>query len=205
MSSLHLTIITLLGLYFTGLNDAEKKGVVWKQVGEDITIQCRGSNDYEFLSLFQGLNKTVRLLFTEKSKKVLFGEEIKERSQTNGDFPNVDILIKNLTLNDIGPYYCEYKKIGEKGNQKIINGQGSVLLVVTGEPHQGNKQECGPSDQSLVIVSVVIAGTVLLVIVAALFIWITLKFQTRSKSATRKSKHNVTNDVYEDMRGTLRR
>uniref|UniRef100_A0A3Q3J466 Immunoglobulin V-set domain-containing protein n=1 Tax=Monopterus albus TaxID=43700 RepID=A0A3Q3J466_MONAL len=66
----------------------------------------------------------------------IISDKIKDRVQLNGAFPNVDILIKNLTVEDTGPYWCSYVEMGGKSSDLLnVKSKGSVLLVVKGEPH----------------------------------------------------------------------
>lgn len=58
---------------------------------------------------------------------------MKGRVKTNGEFPSMDIVIKNLDLDDSGPYWCVYSKIDYSYTQLMTQGNESVLLVVTGE------------------------------------------------------------------------
>lgn len=154
-----------------------------------------------------GLSEDSDVFFTEKDLvKTTVADRYKHRLQSNGDFPNVNILIKNLTLNDTGPYWCVYKIFDTKTNkQKSIKGDGSVLLVVTDDKRGATDpmKACNGSHQDLVLVSVVISAAVLLCILMAFLIMIILK--TRSLRASVTPRRLPTNDVYEDMRGTFRR
>lgn len=68
--------------------------------------------------------------FTQKSA---INQKCTERLQFQ--FPSVDILIKNLTLKDTGPCRCMCKITVRNYAVKTTRSSGSVLLVVTGEPH----------------------------------------------------------------------
>lgn len=118
------------GFYF---HPAENSEVLWKDVGESITIQCRCENHPESLYVKRGLNKNVDLFFKVKEqKKNTIIAEFKERLQVNGVFPNLDFLIRNLTFEDTGPYWCIYNTLDEH-KSITTDGKGSVLLVVKGE------------------------------------------------------------------------
>lgn len=113
--------------------------MVWKRFGEAITIQCRPfQKSEEYLTLKMGLREEFQIIHTEnESKKVVIAPPFKERVQINQEFANVDIFIKNLTSNDTGPYWCVYKKFDVVSSQIVeTKGNGSVLLVVTGEALQ---------------------------------------------------------------------
>lgn len=107
--------------------------MVWARPGEAFTIQCRQpEQDQESLTLKRGIKKS-DIVFM-----YLGGQTIKDgfnhRLQINGVFPNLDILIKNLTSDDTGPYWCLYAKTNENLNEiEEKEGTGSVLLVVSGE------------------------------------------------------------------------
>ncbi|KAM9746387.1 uncharacterized protein ACNS7B_010395 [Menidia menidia] len=201
MSAVWLKTSTILCLCYAALTET----VVWRHVGEDVTIQCRGEAKYESLSLKRGLSQDVTLFHRAKTNRKTLAKEIEKRSQTNGEFPNMDILIKNLTSNDTGPYWCIYKIVDASTSTLRDNkGKGSVLLVVT--ENKGGKlpadEDCDQSHQSLVVVSSVISGAVLLGIILAFLIWIILK--TRTSCFRPKRRQVATNDVYEDMRGRQR-
>lgn len=204
MCAVWLKLLTILCIYCAALIDAENKGVVWRNVGEAVTIQCRARQSQEYLSLRMGLNEEREVFFTESFTKNTVARGVTGRLQFNGVFPNVDVLIQNLTLNDTGPYWCVYKMFDEKKNtMKITKGEGSVLLVVTEDRRATTDavQGCNSPDQSLVLVSVVVAAAVLFGLIIGFIIWLVLK----TKRNTVKPRPVATNDVYEDMRGTLRR
>lgn len=115
--------------------NAEIQGVVWKKTGEEITIQCKSKNVQEYLRLKMGLNEEVDIFGVEKdSNKITVSKRFSDRLVPNVDFPNVDILIKNLTLKDTGPYWCVYQMFNKSTtNLKEVKGTGSILLVVTGQ------------------------------------------------------------------------
>lgn len=109
--------------------------MVWRDIGGSITIQCKAPEQVqELLVLKKGLEQD-EIYTRHGNGRPVISKDFKDRLQVNGKFPNIDILIKNLTSNDTGPYWCHYSKIDpEEGG--IINqkGNGSLLLVVTGEP-----------------------------------------------------------------------
>lgn len=101
-------------------------GVEWKDVGGNVTIGCRPPGEGQTsLSLRKS---EAKILFVHgKSRKETIASEVSGRLQWTGEFPDIDIIIKNLTSDDTGAYWCEY-------NTELVLGKGSVLLVVTGEP-----------------------------------------------------------------------
>ncbi|XP_017161576.1 uncharacterized protein LOC103469283 [Poecilia reticulata] len=206
MSAVWVKISTILCLCYT----AEMKGVQWKEVGQSITIQCRSSSDQDRLSLTMGLNETEIVGINKKPHKEIIREGMKERVQTSGTFPNIQILIKYLRENDTGPYWCSYSKTEDVTyQQKIMKGDGSVLLVVTEKrqetppPSDDPQKKCEGPDTNMVLVGVAIAVGVLLVMMLG-FILFTHKTKS-SDNAIKPRRVAAGNDVYEDMRGTLRR
>lgn len=196
MSSLWLRCITSFCLIFTALGATENSGVIWKNVEEHVTIQCKcPKSGHDSLTLKKGLNEEFEVLVRVNDKDTI-NKQFSDRLQVNGAMPNVSILIKNLTSNDTGPYWCVYKMF-DAGSTKteITKGLGSVLLVVT----DSNKPMCEEADKNLIVGSVVITAAVLLCIILSLFVWLI------HKSKSKKPRRVPTNDVYEDMRGTLRR
>lgn len=99
-----------------------------------LTIQCRQlTMDQELLTLERGIKKSDVMSMNPNDEVIK--NELKDRIQINGVFPNPDILIQNLTSDDTGPYWCFYSKTDKKLNEiKQEEGKGSVLLVVSGEP-----------------------------------------------------------------------
>ncbi|XP_027140565.1 uncharacterized protein LOC104929808 [Larimichthys crocea] len=215
MSAAWLKLITILCLFSTALSGPESGGVVWTDVGGSVTIQCRDTADKESLSLEKGLSQEEILNKDRDSEKITIAKGFRDRLQLDGEFPNLNIFIRNLTTDDMGPYWCVYKKYDTTASQiKTVKGKGSVLLVVRdqermaviGDASEKTKQ-CDSSDKNLVLLSVVISAAILLGIIIGFLIWIVLKTKalrsTRSTRSTVKPR-NTTNDVYEDMRGTLR-
>ncbi|XP_054464073.1 uncharacterized protein LOC129098956 [Anoplopoma fimbria] len=199
MSAVYLKLMTILCLSCTALSGPGSSGVLWKDVGEAVTIQCRpDAKDQEYLRLEKGLSND-QIYFTDGTPgKKTISTKFQGRLQLHGDFPNITILIKNLTTEDTGPYYCMYSKFDPKSAQAVDRrGLGSVLLVVTDTATDtAEEQQC---DVNLIMVAVVICGAALLVITICILIWLILKITTK------KPRRVPNNDVYEDMRGTIRR
>ncbi|XP_076609266.1 uncharacterized protein LOC143334375 [Chaetodon auriga] len=200
MCAVWLKLVTILCLSCTALTGPESGGVVWRDFGGSVTIQCRSpEQDQESLSLKKGLGEDEILFKESNSEKPTISSEFTSRLELHGVFPSMDIFIKNLTSADTGPYWCTYTKFDQMTSQRVtMKGTGSVLLVVT-----DTMKQCDPENKNLVLVSVVISAAVLLGIIMGFFIWIILK--TKTLRSTVKPRHTTTNDVYEDMRGTLRR
>ncbi|XP_018527208.1 uncharacterized protein LOC108880233 [Lates calcarifer] len=222
MSAVWLKLITILCLSCTAQGDPGNGGVVWSEVGQAITIQCQSSETLQdSLTLTKGLNEEVEAVFVDRTtQNFKIADPFKGRLQLNNRFPTVDIRIKNLTSNDTGPYWCVYKRFDTQSAQIITSkGQGSVLLVVTDaasaalspRPHNSNEPALLPGDnegcespnQNLVLVCVVISAAVLLGIILCILALILVK--TKILRTREKPRRVTNNDVYEDMRGTLRR
>ncbi|XP_074553381.1 uncharacterized protein LOC141809992 isoform X2 [Halichoeres trimaculatus] len=198
MSAVCLKLLTILSVCCTALSASESSGAIWKDPGDSITIQCRfPTKDQSYMYLKKGLNDFDVFFRQKGSEKDTIATGFKSRLQTHGVFPNVDILIRNLTSDDTDPYWCEYQKISMSPQK--TKGQGSVLLVVNRE---STAQQCGEPNKDLVLVSVVISAVVLLGILLAFFVWI---IKTKALRTTVKPQRVSNNDVYEDMRGTVRR
>ncbi|XP_030592212.1 uncharacterized protein LOC115784945 [Archocentrus centrarchus] len=204
MSALWLEFILILCFYGTAWTDADVEGVVRKHVGQSVTIQCRSTSNQETLNLKKGLHEERDIFYaTVHSDKRTIDSKFTDRLQYHEKFPNVEILIKNLTLNDTGPYWCVYKTIENYG-QKITKGSGSVLLVVTEKPSTVVVRECQPPQNDMVLWAVVIAAAVLILILSIPLIMMILKTKPSHNTVKRRQQVPV-NDVYEDMRGTIRR
>lgn len=107
---------------------------MWRDLGGFVTIKCRASvRDQDFLNIKIGLLHMDDVFSIGKNKTPIISKEFRDRLQfDNGGFPDMDIKISNLTIEDTGPYWCIYTKAAKKLVQG--NGNGSVLLVVKGEP-----------------------------------------------------------------------
>lgn len=166
-----------------------------------MTIQCRTeTKDVESLTVKSGIHES-DLFFIHKAKQEspTIRDIFQGRFQYRGDFPNMDILIKDLFLNDTGPYWCLYqKRNGIKRQMETLKGKGSVLLVVS-DVHK----ECPPPYEDKFLVAITVAAAVLFCILAGFILWLILKTKTFCCSA--KPRPVPTNEVYEDMRATLRR
>ncbi|XP_043957073.1 uncharacterized protein LOC122822452 [Gambusia affinis] len=205
MSAVWVKMSTILCLCYT----AEMKGVVWKEVGQSITIQCRIGSVQDHLNLKMGLIETEIVSINREPKKEIIHQGMKERVQTHGSFPNYDILIKNLRENDTGPYWCAYSKT-EDYSFITTKGDGSVLLVVTEKrkqtpsPSTPPQRNCEGADTNMVLLVVGIFVGVLLIMMLGFVLFITRKTKS-SNNAVKPRRVATGNDVYEDMRGTLRR
>ncbi|XP_029997581.1 uncharacterized protein LOC115424450 isoform X2 [Sphaeramia orbicularis] len=203
------TQIFLSFLFCSAICGLESSGVQWKNVGESITIQCRSSEaDMDAAGLTKGLNKDTEIAFKYKnSPKITIAPPFRNRLQLGSEFPNMDFLLSNLTSADTGPYWCEYQKIDSKSptGLKNVAGTGSVLLVVTDNTVQTGKSvtpgDCEQPNNSLVVTSVVISAAVLLGLILVIVAFI----KTKALCSTSKPTPVPHNDVYEDMRGTIRR
>ncbi|KAM6913879.1 uncharacterized protein PEZ65_014394 isoform 2-T2 [Lycodopsis pacificus] len=197
MSAVYLKLTAVLCLSCTALSGpGSSGGVVWRDFGEAITIQCRcPEQGPDSMTLQQGLSDKTLVLFKDgKSEKTNTAKEFSGRLQLNGVFPNMDILIMNLTANDTGTYWCMYMKFDRvTSDYKEVKGSGSVLLVVT-----DTRCDAQSDSNNLILVSVVICAATLLGIIICFLIWIILK----TKMCTAKKPRFVpNNDVYEEMRG----
>nr|XP_040047163.1 cell surface A33 antigen-like [Gasterosteus aculeatus aculeatus] len=160
-------------------------GVEWKDVGGNVTIGCRPPEEGQ-TSLSLRKSEAQILNVHGKSRKETIASEFSGRLQLTGEFPDIDIIIKNLTSDDTGAYWCEY--------DTEMLGNGSVLLVVT------DTMRCEEPNDNLTLVSLLICGAVLLLLILGFLIWIIRKMCT-----PRKPQRVPGNDVYEDMRATIRR
>ncbi|KAG8007027.1 hypothetical protein GBF38_023146 [Nibea albiflora] len=202
MSAARIQLITILCLFSTALSGPESGGVVWKDPGGSITIQCTATTkDHEHLSLEKGLTPSDQILYKDKdSNQEVKATGFKDRLQLHGQFHNLSIYIKNLTAADTGLYWCIYSMYNPKAGQVQKECKASLLLVVRESP-----RHCDPSDKNLVLLSVVISAAILLGIIIGFLIWIVLKTKAmRSARSTAKPRRTAANDVYEDMRGTMR-
>ncbi|XP_060882485.1 uncharacterized protein si:rp71-81e14.2 [Labrus mixtus] len=196
MSAVCLKFITFLCLCCTALSGSESNGVVRRDPGGSVTIQCRYlQSSPASLTLMKGLNDDFQVLYKMNTSRPVIAKDFKSRLQIHGEFPNLEIFIRNLTSEDTGPYWCKYQK--STTDPKPENGQGSVLLLVT-----DTAKKCDQSNKSLVVVSVVISAAVLLGIILAFLVWI---IKARSRRTTEKPVRINNNDVYEEMRATIRR
>ncbi|XP_030592213.1 T-cell immunoreceptor with Ig and ITIM domains-like [Archocentrus centrarchus] len=192
MSALWFQLITFVCLSFGAPVGADVEGVVRKHVGQSVTIQCRSTSDQETLNLKKGLHEERDIFYaTVHSDKRTIDSKFTDRLQYHEKFPNVEILIKNLTLNDTGPYWCVYKMTDKKYVQKITKGSGSVLLVVTEKPSTVLVRECQPPQNDMVLWAVVITAAVLIVILSIPLIMMILKKKRLHTTAGTSRDENV--------------
>ncbi|XP_051245010.1 uncharacterized protein LOC127356954 isoform X3 [Dicentrarchus labrax] len=179
MSAAWLKLITILCLSCTALSGPDSE-VLWKDFGGSFTIQCRAPEpEQDSLTLKKGLSMDIDVFHKPSgSDRNITAEQFKYRLQSNGKFPNVDILIKNLTSNDTGPYWCCYAKF-DLNTATVIHkkGTGSVLLVVS-----DTVKQCDPPHQNLTLGFVVISA-VLVGFIIGILIWITLKVKKDPEQA----------------------
>lgn len=110
--------------------------MLWRTPGKDMTIQCRmETKDVESLTVKSGISENdLFFIHKENQKSPTIRDIFQGRLQHNGKFPNMDILIRDLFLNDTGPYWCFYQKRNHiKRQMESLKGKGSVLLVVSGK------------------------------------------------------------------------
>ncbi|XP_027898791.1 uncharacterized protein LOC114160404 [Xiphophorus couchianus] len=141
MSAVWVKICAILCLCYS----AETKEVVWREVGESVTIRCRSRTMkdrslhfkrglWEDMEIAQITNKK-KLTKTQKDRlkisetKLDVVKTMTDRVQHNGTYPDIDFLLKNLSVNDTGAYFCLYLK-DASSNREMIKGEGSVIVVV---------------------------------------------------------------------------
>lgn len=116
----------------------EGSELLWRTPGKDVSIQCRPENQdqVQSVSVMRGLTKDdVFRVEADSKEKPLIKDPFHGRLQYSGTYPNLDILIKNLYLNDTGPYWCICQKVNRmKKETETVKTKGSVLLVVSGKP-----------------------------------------------------------------------
>lgn len=118
------------------MSDAEIVGKVErKESGAVHTIHCKSLEDNNSqLYLKKGIEEETSVFVQDRmSGQPTINDAYKGRLDVNGKFPNMEIVIKNLTTDDTGPYWCKYAGEDAKKQMTEKKGLGSVLLVVTGE------------------------------------------------------------------------
>lgn len=106
---------------------------MWKELGGSITIQCRTpAKEHKLLNVKRGLHKDDIFAINSNWTSVITSNEVENRTLVKGTFPNLNITINNLIMEDTGPYWCFYSTFGK--TMETEEGKGAVLLVVTGGP-----------------------------------------------------------------------
>lgn len=111
---------------------AEGNNIVWKNVGEDVTIACRTSQEQNHMFLKRGLHEETVLFYADKNSTTSKIEPA-NKIQTRGKFPNITFTIKNLTSTDIGPHWCLFTHYDKNFKGTTDKKYGSILLVIKGE------------------------------------------------------------------------
>ncbi|XP_017161699.1 uncharacterized protein LOC108166493 [Poecilia reticulata] len=213
MSAVWVKICAILCLCYA----AEMKEVVWREVGESVTIQCRSRTNkdlslhfkrglWEDMDIAQITNELrlargekERMKFTERKL-----EEVKnmiDRVEFNGKYPNVDFLLKNLSVDDTGAYWCLYLK-DVSNTRKMMKGDGSVIVVVKensyarAEAMQGSDVPTMNMPWHVPLVYAVPAAVLFLGIILSFIIWI--KRRTESADITVEQTHAYAETVSTD-------
>lgn len=134
-ASLNVSLKLFRALFWPLFEGSE---LLWRTPGKDVAIQCRleTQDEVQSLSVTRGLAQDdVFHVEADSKDKPLIKDPFHGRLQYSGTYPNLDILIKNLYLNDTGPYWCICRKVNKiKRETTIVKTKGSVLLVVSGKP-----------------------------------------------------------------------
>ncbi|KAG7491585.1 hypothetical protein MATL_G00005740 [Megalops atlanticus] len=179
--------------------------MIWLKWGDSLTIQCSTTTDnYDGLYLLWGLDEETEIFFLHKeTKKLTIGTKYRSRVKTEGEVNKLTITIANMTEDDSGVYWCKYRHINEAmGNTDRAKGNGSSLVVV-----RGVYKPCPPGDgtpvmtPTLVTVTAISAGSVFLLCVVIIFIWLVPRVQ-KSSAKKRRVQPRRNDSVYEDMRRT---
>ncbi|XP_042071030.1 uncharacterized protein LOC102299779 isoform X6 [Haplochromis burtoni] len=187
---------------------------IFMKVGDDVTLLCLNVIDEQnncdgTTWIFTSTNKptTVELITLGQ-----IGEEAKTQSDRLSVTANCSLLIKKLTVEDVGLYYCQQYKVKETPSQHTLVHQSFVhVAVITltehkdidkgtlncsvlthGECHQTVMWQIKDSSVSLrsIIVSVGLAAT--LITAVSVNIW------TRTKGNTTKMDKTIHYDQDED-------
>ncbi|XP_035262633.1 uncharacterized protein si:rp71-81e14.2 [Anguilla anguilla] len=176
-----------------------KEPFQWLNSGDSLTMQCSTTEtDYEGVYLIQGLNEDEEIFFLfGRNKKLTPGKGYESRLQTKGELNNLQVTLANMTVDDSGVYWCKYRRMDNKtGRTERFGGDGSSMVVVNGRPCPEVEEKVLPSN--LVIVSAISAGSVFLLCLTLLLIWLVPRMK---KSMGRRHGHARRSDsVYEDMR-----
>ncbi|CAI5675238.1 unnamed protein product [Oreochromis niloticus] len=177
----------ILCLYGTARTAADGYGVIRRNVGKQVTIQCKSASNQDMLYLKKGLNEEEDIFHLTDSKEPTINQKFTDRLQFHGKLPTVDILIKNLTLDDTGPYWCVYKSTDQNYELKATRGIGSVLLVVTENRPSPTVPECEQTQGDSPLVSVVKCTAVLIAVLTAFLIGTIIK-NKRNKARRRRDE-----------------
>ncbi|KAJ8363482.1 hypothetical protein SKAU_G00123130 [Synaphobranchus kaupii] len=191
-------ILLVFTSYSTWSADAKSNDqFLWLRNGQSFTMRCTTTEtDYDGLYVLWGLgeNKEVFFLFAE-TNRLTEGDGYRGRVQTEGEVNNLQIKIANMTEDDSGVYWCKYRHMNKMTFRlSRTAGNGSTLVVVNGRP-------CKPNDgtvlsNNLVMVSAISAGSVFLLCLIVLLLWLV----PRMKKLSMRKRPRRSDSVYEDMR-----
>ncbi|XP_026226517.1 uncharacterized protein LOC113169295 isoform X2 [Anabas testudineus] len=190
MSAAGRRLTIILYLACIPLSASELSEVLWRDIGGAVTIHCRSSeSDPKELNVKKGLSKD--FLKVDKSNTVTMTKGLTHRLHVNATFPDVDILIQNLNMDDTGLYWCLYRK-GDQRSAITENTNYSLLVVKEAAPGW-----LDISKENLVLMLVIISVAVLLSIMMGVLMWL---IKTKTAYTAVKPRGDP-NNVYEIMTG----
>ncbi|XP_067089415.1 uncharacterized protein [Osmerus mordax] len=199
----------ILVLSHTALAGKGENRLVRLKEGESFTISCNPSiKKQESLILRARLDKdeTQVLNLDLKTKTFTTIPVLKHRLNytENGDPNNLLITISNLTVEDTKIYWCEYIHFDNVSGNILMTDDGeSVLLVVDGTCSAAATDQCDATKASSLCWYLLfgLASIFCTLLLIGLIVYICPKARRAKKTVS----PTRTNDVYEDMRATIRR
>ncbi|XP_076871531.1 uncharacterized protein LOC143521913 [Brachyhypopomus gauderio] len=148
-------------------SSTERTTLLSVSVGDTVTIQCRPRHkphyDIVYVKTFLPEEKNVSYFNHERD----FAPEppYTGRLNSNKNMSNFILYINNVTMKDSGVYWCTFNK-----EDKVTLSMERYLLVVSGKEAQcpGGK---GSSFETLIIVCVVTASSMVLLIITIILVW----------------------------------
>nr|XP_015212229.1 PREDICTED: uncharacterized protein LOC107078544 isoform X4 [Lepisosteus oculatus] len=173
--------------------------------GESVSFSCSVSVlDLDGLYVRRKFTQEGEVLFVNKDGILTVKPGYTDRLITTGKLEDVKVTFRALTEGDSGVYVCEYFALDMgTGSMKKHEASGTLLLV-RGERLQQQQQPCDKDEAlkltpTLMLITAMSAGSVLLLCVMGFIIWQwprLKKFFAKQRSQSRRQNDTV----YEDMR-----